>query len=245
MLSLRHEVFDYGNCLLEAKLYASKAFDLCEPGSMQLACSNRDTWLEARLWLACWLSSKGLFEERILSDRPEYRPVLHAFRLHVTNSLDINKATDIGKAIRHWKMVLSSTSKSHGAVVDMAIVLLDAHDEHDHGDEDLIDNSIDICQNITRRHRRHPTCFHLLRSLGKAMDAGGRRTGRSDHLAAAASTFKTVFKERPSCTYDGLSTACSWASSARLCGHPSTPLAYQNAMTMIRRFVTTGPTIQA
>ena len=98
-LSLRHEVFGYGNCLLELKLYASKAFDLCEPGSMQLACSNRDTWLEARLWLACWLSSKGLFEEKILSDRPEYRPALHAFRLHVTNSLDINKPLTLGRPL--------------------------------------------------------------------------------------------------------------------------------------------------
>ncbi|KAI0247643.1 CHAT domain-containing protein [Lactifluus subvellereus] len=245
MLTIRHEVFDYENCLREAKLCASKAFDLCEAGTIQLARSNRDTWLGARRWLACWRSSKEIFEERILSDRAEYRQALRAFRLDVTNSLDIHGAADIGGAIRHWQTVLSSASKSHGAVVDMAIVLLDAHDEHGQGDEDLIDNSIDICRNITRRHRRHPSRFHLLRSLGKAMDARGRRTGRSEHLAEAASVFKTAFEERPSCASDGLSTACSWASSARPCGHPSTSLAYQSAMTMVRRFVTAGPTVQA
>lgn len=74
-------------------------------------------------------------------------------------------------------MVLSSTSKSHGAVVDMAIVLLDAHDEHDQGDEDLIDNSIDICQNITRRRRPASTCPG---SLAKPWTLGaGKLVGQS------------------------------------------------------------------
>ncbi|KAI0306164.1 CHAT domain-containing protein [Multifurca ochricompacta] len=249
LLRRRYDYFGNEECLKEAKLCAEEAIfqHINRPEMVSLtealAYSNNSGWMGALLSLRRADSLAATPEDNTVQGVAErYQAIFGTRGLDTTKGSDSNEVTDIEEVIRQCQVALSSTSGGHRDAVNMAIVLLQAHENHGH--EELLDKSIDLCKSVVATHSRHRTRFTLLRLLGDALFNRGLSMNRMDDLSEAVAMFRAAFEDESAGAADRLSVTYPWALFSRTVGHPSTSVAYQNAMSVIQSSLVTGPTVQ-
>jgi hypothetical protein len=137
-------------------------------------------------------------------------------------------------------MLLASTPKTYKDEVNMASNLQLAFLRS--GREELLEKSIDICRSNFKRYPRQASYARLFWVLGHSLSFRCLLLGRLESVNESISMFNEAFEATTNAS-DKFEIAYFWANFARFFKHPSTSLAYQNALSVMQSTLT-GPTVQ-
>ena len=253
LLRERYKYFGNEECLREAELCANEAFSSYQSENLQsLRDSDSGPTSTILSLIHANSSMAGLEEEvrrsheRLADTRPDddnhRHALLNSHLIHITKYAHSNDLTDLEKVIKSHQAILPSAPNAHRDTIDRASNLLLAFVRS--GREELLDKSIDICRSVLETKPRRASRYRLFQVLGNALTIRCLQLGHSEGLNECISMFKAAFDEDYSSASERFEVACLWATVARHYRHPSTSLAYQNALSVMQSFLAVGPTVQ-
>ena len=101
----------------------------------------------------------------------------------------------------------------------------------ENGRAQALDNSIEISQDLLEMHTKEIRRVKLLVILPLLF---ALRSQRSGNMARSISMFETAFHDESATITEKLGIVWCWATLARVWGHPSTTLAYQNTLSAMQ-----------
>ena len=251
LLRARYERFGREECLREANLCAEQALALYNTESLQSLHSTDGGSISTILSLIHANGSAAALEEEIQRSHERVsrtwpgqtghsQALLNSHLVYLMKYSHSNETADLEEAINYHQMLLSSTSNTFKDEVNMASNLQLAFMQN--GREELLEKSIDICQGVLMTRPRQASHARLFRVLGISLSLRCILLGRLENVNESISMYKAAFETYTN-TSDKFGIACFWAHFARHFKHPSTSLAYQNALSVMRDALT-GPTVQ-
>jgi CHAT domain-containing protein len=249
----RYEYSGHEEYLTEAESYAKEAYSLSQSENLQFLRDSDYGPAGVVLSLIHAESSRAGLEEELRrshellastqpgDDNRRYALLQSRF-IYLVKYFQSNDPTDLEQAIKYRQMILPSVPNAARETIEMATDLLAVFMQS--GREEVLDKSIDICRSALELQPQHAPRFELFRTLGFALSLRCFELGRLENLNESISMLKAAFDDDYSTASDRIRIAYIWAYIARNFGHPSTSLAYQNALSVLQSSLAVGPTVQ-